>query len=189
MNAVLHCASPVLLLFRQEVNRGYSLTPFHQDRLIAKFAVHHQDASRGHRDWHTPMPTVHREDQVLIAPLRGLAKASCLIAEKYRHSHRPLQTQRCHLGLRRRQQHDAQIPKHRCDMSLLMGHMTTPLNRSLATTSTSNSLFALFLHFNKFIVNEFVTLARCASQSHSHRSNRQTKNCADWTKQCTTSNR
>jgi hypothetical protein len=67
--------------------------------------------------------------------------------------------------------------------------MTTPLNRSLATTSTSNSLFALFLHFNKFIVNEFVTLARCASQSHGHRSNRQTKNCADWAKQCATSNR
>ena len=34
--------------------------------------------------------------------------------------------------------------------------MTTPLNRSLTTTSTTNSLFALFLHFHKFVFTDFV---------------------------------
>ena len=160
MNAALHCASPLLLLFHQEVNRGYSLTPFHRDQLIAEFAVHHQDASLGHHDLHRPVPVVHREDQVLIAPLHGLAKASCSNAGKYRHSHRPLQTQRCHLGLMRRRQHDAQIPKRHCDTSPQVERKKSTLNDSSSTTSSANPLFRFLVYFNKFIVNEIVTLTR-----------------------------
>jgi hypothetical protein len=57
--------------------------------------------------------------------------------------------------------------------------MTTPLNRSLATTSSANPLFALFLNFHEFVFNEFVTLTRRASECHRHCSDWQAKNCTD----------